>query len=84
MSGRRELFAAAALQGLLAGRNPAAQAWSTLEVARVAVECADYVISVLDQTGEPVPSGPAPAPVPEPTLPVQPDDVDSGYLSLIK
>ena len=77
MTDRRDLFAAAALQGLLAGRNPAAAAWSTLEVARVAVECADYVMSVMDQSAVPVP-----AVVVEPTLPRN-TDTAQDYTSLI-
>lgn len=84
MNDRRSFFAAAALQGLLAGRNPAAAAWSTLEVARVAVECADYVISILDQpVVKPAAAVPTPV-VSEPTLPRVPDDVDSDYLMLVR
>lgn len=89
LTDRRDLFAAAALQGLLAGRNPEAKAWSTLEVARVAVECADYVISVTGHGNEPMPPPPDNTPVPgplvtEPTLPAEAEDADSTYISLVK
>ena len=42
-----EEFAAAALQGLLAGRNPAAAPYTTEEIARLSIECADQMISQL-------------------------------------
>jgi len=45
----REYFIGAALQGLLAGRNPAAP-YTTAEIAAIAVECADYVILAIAKT----------------------------------
>jgi hypothetical protein len=41
---RFDFFAAAALQGLLAGRNPAATPYTTEEIARIACECAEYMV----------------------------------------
>jgi hypothetical protein len=48
----REYFIGAALQGLLAGRNPAAAPYTTAEIAAIAVECADYVILAIVKTDE--------------------------------
>lgn len=50
-----DLFCAAALQGLLAGRNPQAKAYDTAEVARVAVECADQMLLVLAGNSDVIP-----------------------------
>jgi len=50
-----DLFAAAALQGLLAGRNPAAKIYDTREVARIAVECADYMLLALAEPSKVMP-----------------------------
>lgn len=44
---QHDLFCAAALQGLLAGRNVQAKAYDTAEVARVAIECADQMMMAL-------------------------------------
>lgn len=68
---RKDYFAAAAMQGLLAGRNPNAQAYSTAEIARVAAECANYMILALEQTAPVAPPAP-PAPVAPPPAPVAP------------
>ena len=50
-----EEFAAVALQGLLAGRNPAAMPYTTEEIARLSIECADQMISQLAMKSAPVP-----------------------------
>lgn len=42
---RRDLFAAAALQGLLAGRNHAATPYTPDEVAEMSVKIADAMIA---------------------------------------
>ena len=55
-----DLFAAAALQGLLAGRNQNAKVYNTQEVARIAVECADYMLLAMA-----APSAVLPSKVPE-------------------
>ena len=49
-----EEFAAVALQGLLAGRNPAAMPYTTEEIARLSIECADQMISQLALKSAPV------------------------------
>jgi hypothetical protein len=49
----REFFAAAALQGLLAGRNHNATAYNTEELAKVSVECADKLLLALADCSAP-------------------------------
>lgn len=68
---RKDYFAAAAMQGLLAGRNPNAQAYSTAEIARVAAECATYMVLALEPVVAPAPVAAPPAP-PAPIAPVAP------------
>lgn len=46
---RRDYLAAAALQGVLAGRNHAAQPYTPDEAAQWAVKCADALIHQLDR-----------------------------------
>ncbi len=55
---QHDLFCAAALQGLLAGRNAQAKAYDTAEVARVAIECADQMLIALS-TPKAEPQSPA-------------------------
>lgn len=65
-----DLFIAAALQGLLAGRNQNATQYNTQEVARIAVECADYTLLAMA-----APSTVVFDPEPEdPTVPVVTDE----------
>ena len=45
---QQDLFIAAALQGLLAGRTPDSK-YTTADVARIAVECAHYVIMEINK-----------------------------------
>ena len=64
-----DLFCAAALQGLLAGRNPQAEAYSTAEVARVSVECADQMmLAIAASKAKSTASAATPAATPTPAV----------------
>jgi len=70
-----DLFCAAALQGLLAGRNPQAKAYDTAEVAKVAVECADQMLLALANSSNVIPPTPE-SPVPnQEHVPSKPNNV---------
>lgn len=70
-----DLFCAAALQGLLAGRNPQAAAYNTAEVAKVAVECADQMLLVLAGNSNVIPANHLSSPVEESTKTQIPSNV---------